>query len=69
MGGHVFGDQPEAECAEMKRVTKPGGMIILCPGTSLSQVNSHEFLVSQGFSWSLFEEPQESPKRKYWKVC
>lgn len=68
MGGHVFGDQPEAEYAEMKRVTKAGGWIILCPGTSLSQTNAHDFLVSQGFAWSVFEEPQDGPKRKYWKT-
>ncbi len=34
MSGHVFGDAPEAEYREMRRVTKPGGMIVLCPGNS-----------------------------------
>lgn len=68
MSGHVFGDHPEAEYAEMKRVTKPGGMIILCPGTSMEELKSHEYLISQGFSWSAFEEPQDRTKRKYWKV-
>lgn len=68
MGGHVFGDHPEAEYAEMKRVTKAGGMIILCPGSSLNETKAHEFLVSQGFSWANFEEPQDGTKRKYWKV-
>ena len=68
MGGHVFGDHPQAEFAEMKRVTKPGGMLILCPGTSFKQNNTHEFLVSQGFSWTTFEEPQDGLKRKYWKL-
>jgi len=68
MGGHVFGGFPEAEYLELKRVTKPGGMIILCPGSSLNETKAHEYLVSQGFSWSLFEEPQEGEKRKYWKV-
>jgi ubiquinone/menaquinone biosynthesis C-methylase UbiE len=67
MGGHVFGEHPEAEYTEMKRVTKPGGMIILCPGTSLNETKAHEYLVSQEFSWSLFEEPQDGKKRKYWK--
>ena len=67
MGGHVFGDHPRAEYAEMKRVTKPGGMIVLCPGSSLEETKAHEFLVSQDFRWSFFEEPQEGPKRKYWK--
>jgi precorrin-6B methylase 2 len=67
MGGHVFGDHPQAEFSEMKRVTKSGGMLILCPGTSVTEIKVHEFLVSQGFNWSLFEEPQDGMKRKYWK--
>jgi SAM-dependent methyltransferase len=68
MGGHVFGDHPEAEYAEMMRVTKAGGMIILCPGSSLKETKAHAYLVSQGFCWSTFEEPQDGTKRKYWKV-
>jgi SAM-dependent methyltransferase len=67
MGGHVFGGQPEIEYAEMHRVTKPGGMLILCPGTSLSETKAHEYLLSQGFNFSLFEEPRDGTKRKYWK--
>ncbi|OGO60311.1 MAG: hypothetical protein A2032_02685 [Chloroflexi bacterium RBG_19FT_COMBO_49_13] len=67
MGGHVFGDSPEAEYSEMKRVTKPGGMLILCPGTSQTETKAHEYLLTQGFSWDLFEEPQDGVKRKYWK--
>lgn len=69
MGGHVFGDHPEAEYAEMKRVTVAGGMLILCPGSSLSESKAHDYLVSQGFSWSIFEEPQNDLKRKYWKLA
>jgi SAM-dependent methyltransferase len=68
MGGHVFGDHPSTEYAEMQRVTKPGGLLILCPGSSLNETKAHDFLVSQGFSWSLFEEPQDGTKRKYWKL-
>ncbi len=67
MTGHVYGDHPEAEYAEMLRVTKPAGMVILCPGSSLSETKAHAYLVSQGFSWSEFDEPTEGPKRKYWK--
>jgi SAM-dependent methyltransferase len=67
MTGHVFGDNPDAEYTEMKRVTKTGGMLILCPGTSLTETIAHDFLVSKGFSWSVFEEPQDGLKRKYWK--
>ena len=68
MGGHVFGEFPEREFAEMERVTKAGGMIILCPGTGISEEKAHAFLVSQGFTWSVFEEPGDGLKRKYWKI-
>jgi SAM-dependent methyltransferase len=69
MCGHVFGDHPEAEYAEMSRVTRIGGNHILCPGTSLSETRAHDYLVSQGFNWAVFEEPQDGLKRKYWKTC
>lgn len=68
MGGHVFGDAPQAECAEMLRVTRPGGTVILCPGSTESEGPAHEYLVAQGFQWAWFEEPGDGPKRKYWKV-
>jgi hypothetical protein len=67
MGGHVFGSRPETEYMEMKRVTKPDGMIIQCPGTDMQETEAHEYLVSQGFEWSIFEEPDNGHKRKYWK--
>ncbi len=67
MGGHVFGDEPEAEWREMERVTKKGGMVILCPGNSDLGDDRHRFLLSQGCQWSRFEEPQGGWKRKYWK--
>ena len=68
MGGHVFGDHPEQEHQEMARVTKPGGMIILCPGNDDRDNDRHRFLVSEGFHWSRFEEPEDGMKRKYWKA-
>jgi len=68
MGGHVFGDNPPAEAAEMLRVTKPGGMVILCPGNNDKDEGWHSFLVEQGFEWSCFEEPGDGVKRKYWKT-
>ena len=66
MGGHVFGDQPEEEYREMMRVTKPGGMVILCPGGADREGERHRFLVSKGFEWSRFEEPEGGMVRKYW---
>lgn len=68
MGGHVFGDAPGAEYAEMARVTRSGGMIILCPGNNDTDGDRHPFLVEQGFEWSRFEEPGDGMKRKYWKT-
>jgi SAM-dependent methyltransferase len=68
MGGHVFGGTPDAEYAELCRVTRPGGMVILCPGTSMGENPAHEYLLEQGFAWSTFEEPGDGPMRKYWKV-
>jgi ubiquinone/menaquinone biosynthesis C-methylase UbiE len=68
MGGHVFGDAPEAEDTEMTRVTKPGGMVVLCPGNNDKDEGWHQFLVEQGYQWSRFEEPEDDIKRKYWKI-
>lgn len=68
MGGHVFGDDLEDEYQELCRVTKSGGMIILCPGNNDLDNDRHEFLGSHGFEWSRFEEPRDGMKRKYWKV-
>ncbi len=67
MGGHVFGDAPEAEYAELRRVTRPGGSIILCPGNPDQDNPVHAFLLGHGFSWSRFEEPRDGWCRKYWK--
>ena len=66
MGGHVFGDHPAEEYAEVRRVTRPGGKIIFCPGSSDGESAAHDFLVSKGFSWGRFEEPRDGWKRKYW---
>jgi len=68
MGGHVFGADLNEEYNEMVRVTKSGGMIILCPGNNDIDNDVHQFLVSHGFEWSRFSEPQDGEKRKYWKT-
>ncbi len=67
MGGHVFGDEPEAERSELERVTKLGGMVILCPGNNDQDNEAHQVLMSHGYQWSRFIEPQDGRKRKYWK--
>jgi SAM-dependent methyltransferase len=67
MGGHVFGDAREAECKEMERITKSGGMVIYCPGNNDLDNETHQFLLKKGYDWSKLEEPEEGMKRKYWK--
>ncbi|MDP6665808.1 MAG: class I SAM-dependent methyltransferase [Dehalococcoidia bacterium] len=67
VGGHVFGDEPAAEYEELRRVTRPGGTIVLCPGNNDADDERHQFLLSKGFDWSVFEEPRDGLKRKYWK--
>ena len=54
-------------------MTRPGGMVILCPGNGDHDNDIHAFLLAQGFQWARFHEP-EGPtdpgngwKRKYWK--
>jgi len=68
MCAHVFGDEPAEEYREMMRATKPGGMIILCPGNNDIDNERHQFLIEKGFEWSSFEEPGNGIKRKYWKT-
>jgi len=68
MGGHVFGDNPEEERHELERVTRPGGMVILCPGNNDKDNLAHKVLTTNSYSWSRFKEPEDSWKRKYWKT-
>lgn len=68
MAAHVFGDEPEAEHAEMARVTRPGGTILLCPGNRDRDDATHAFLVEQGYAWARFPQPGDGVKRKYWRT-
>ena len=68
ISGHVFGDAPAAELAELERVTHVTGMVILCPGNKDRDDDIHHFLVDHGFAWGRFEEPRDGWKRKYWKL-
>ncbi len=67
MAGHVFGQDPPAEYREMARVTRHGGLLILCPGSRDVEGPVHTYLIEQGFAWSRFEEPRDGVFRKYWK--
>lgn len=69
MAGHVFGDDFEAEYAEMRRVVRDGGMILLHPGSNAEGDDpAHDFLIEKGFDFDTFEEPVDGLKRKYWKT-
>ena len=68
MEGHVVGDVPEQELAEMERITKPGGMLIHAPGNNDKDNEIHQAYLERGYQWSRFEEPGDGTKRKYWKV-
>jgi len=65
MGGHVFGDDPTPELAEMERVTRPGGMVICCPGNDDQDNARHQLLLAAGYDGSRFEEPRDGWKRRY----
>lgn len=69
MSGHVFGDNLGKENQELERVVKKGGMIIHCPGNNDENNETHQFLVSHGYKWSRFKEPDDGTKRKYWKIA
>jgi len=68
LSGHVYGDAPDDELNEMERVTRDGGMVILCPGNSDADNEAHETLVKRGYEWAVFHEPVDGAKRKYWRT-
>jgi len=67
MAGHVFGDAPAAELAEMERVTRPGGLVVFMPAADNTSDKDHRFLVEHGYAWEPFVEPGAGEKLKYWK--
>lgn len=68
VAGHVYGDEPEREIAELERVTRPGGTVVFCPACNDVDDDGHRTLVEAGYAWSTFVEPGEGPKRKYWRT-
>ncbi len=59
------------ETREMERITKPDGRVILCPGNTDADNETHHLLLRLGYEWARFLEPGEAwgsgYKRKYWK--
>ena len=70
ISGHVVGEDITHETNEMERITKQGGMIILCPGNIDADNDIHQQFMEKGYNWSVFLEPGEDfgsgYKRKYW---
>lgn len=67
LSGHVYGDNPETELDEIERVTRSGGIVILCPGNLNVDNDIHRVLVDSGYQWSVLHQPVDIVKRKYWK--
>ena len=52
LSGHVVGDHYDAEIAEMTRVTKDGGWLVMCNGDDeFRREAPDEELTSRGFEW------------------
>ena len=48
MSGHVVGDDVLRETREMERITKPDGRVILCPGNTDADNETHHLLLRLG---------------------
>jgi len=49
MSGHVVGDNPEEEIAELTRVAKNGGLLLDCPGEEARKREPDAGFIEQGF--------------------
>lgn len=58
LSGHVVGDFYDEEIAEMTRITKNGGWLVICNGDDeFKRSAPNEELVSRGFEWFRHESP------------
>lgn len=55
MSGHVVGDYPEEELAELGRVVKPGGWLLDCPGDQPRKTSPSEVLLGHGWEEMAYE--------------
>ncbi|MBQ9134413.1 MAG: methyltransferase domain-containing protein [Clostridia bacterium] len=52
LSGHVVGDEYDKEIAEMTRITKDGGWIVICNGDDeFKRTSPNKELTSRGFEW------------------
>lgn len=59
LSGHVVGDYYDAEIAEMKRITKPNGWIVICNGEDeFKRTTPNEELTKRGFEWFSHESKE-----------
>lgn len=59
LSGHVVGDFYEEEIAEMTRVTKDGGWLIICNGDDENRREAPDGeLTARGFAWFRHESPE-----------
>lgn len=68
LAGHVFGDEPARELDELERVARPGGLVVLWPGSNDVDGEPHRVLAERGYDWTVFEEPGDGRKRGYWRA-
>lgn len=58
LSGHVVGDFYDAEIAEMTRITKSGGWLVICNGDDeFKRSAPNDELVFRGFEWFFHESP------------
>lgn len=55
MSGHVVGDHPEEELAELNRVVKPGGWLLDCPGDQPRKTEPSRILLARGWEELAYE--------------
>lgn len=59
LSGHVIGDFYEEEIAEITRITKDGGWLVICNGDDeFKRTAPDEELTSRGFEWFRHESPE-----------
>ena len=69
MSGHVVGDDFQAEWCEMSRVTKPGGLVVDCPGDDdrKKPEGPAKEMIKLGFSYSHYISKMGGDVYRYWR--
>ena len=69
VSGHVLGDDYEAEWREIRRVTRPGGYIIDCPGEDdrKKPEGLSQEMIKLGFECSHYASKTGGDVYRYWK--